>query len=160
MLCKKNEYEFSINTIQLFCDREQSKKMSEKKNEKVIVVAFLVAVTEHTGKATIADREIRGNIEYSMLQTKFNFFTGFYMQDELTLVNESLDTDFNNTIKNFFKEDCDFEEMMILQELDPELRSVINVLKGKTKKAYKLVKELVDIAGGIKETKRIISKIE
>jgi len=48
---------------------------------------------------------------------------------------------------------------MILQELDPELRSIVNVLKGKTKRAYKLVKELVGIAGGIEETKRIISKI-
>jgi len=77
MLCNKDEYEFSVNTIRLFYDRVQSKKISEKKDETVIVIAFLIAITECTGKANVRDREIRGNIEYSMLQTKFNFFTGF-----------------------------------------------------------------------------------
>jgi len=132
--------------------------VAKKTGETVIVICFLVRITNFSDKEDI-EYEIMGNIEYSMLEYKMTFNDGFYTSNEPTImIGDIRDDKFNKTVKEFFIEDCDFETMIFNHIKPINTRVVVNSLRD-TDGAGEMIKHLINIAGGEKEAIRLIKKI-
>jgi len=160
MRFEKNGYKFEIKVVSVFHDREKSRAESKKNKKAIDIICFFVRVIEITKDGSNIEYEMTGNIEYSMLQQRIQFNDLYYCTNELTLcAGDIINPEFNNTIKTFFEEDCDFETM-IFNHIKPEYSKILIDAFRDTSGKKHLIRQAINIAGGKSEAKRLIDEIE
>jgi hypothetical protein len=128
MICK-NGYKFEIVIDELEVDREESKEYSYYNGYETAVVKFNIRVTEIT-KEERFNYELVGYIEYSKDGADVSFYDGTNYVNNVTLVGgDEQDRSFNQAVKDFFAEDCEFEAL-VWDNLSDEQRDDVENLIG------------------------------
>jgi len=150
MRFEKNGYKFDVKVVSAFRDEIESRAKSKKEKKAIEIICFFVKIIEIEKDGGNIEYEMTGNIEYSMLQHKFQFNDLYYFTNEPTLcAGDIVNPEFNKTIKAFFEEDCDFE-VMIFNHIKPELaQALVRGFRDADGKKH-LIRQVINIAGGKK----------
>jgi hypothetical protein len=124
-MVSKNGFEFKLEDIEAELDEERSRERTEETDIKTAVVEFHVNVVQIEDEERF-NYELKGNIEYDADGAEPEFDDGSQYRSYLTLLaGDILDAEFNRAIKDFFAEDCDFNNL-IYDELDEETTTKID----------------------------------